>query len=141
MKTSFRFLSLVALLLGANLCLGQQPQSQTSAEKPGEKPAEKSKDEKKPPVLEEKSVPTKHTLKIGGQEIKYIATVGTILLKLEDGIFKVSIFYIAYIKDDVADFSKRPITFSFNGGLGSSSVWLHLGLLGPRRVEMGDAGA
>ena len=44
-------------------------------------------------------------------------------------------------KDDVSDASQRPITFSFNGGPGSSSVWLHLGLLGPRRVQMGDAGA
>src|SRR5215510_9540302 len=137
MKTSHRFLSFAAFLLGANPCLAQQPQSQASPEKPGEKAAEKPKDEKKPPVPEEKSVPTKHTLKIGGQEIKYTATAGTILLKLEDGTPKASIFYIAYTKDDVADASKRPITFSFNGGPGSSSVWLHLGLLGPRRVEMG----
>jgi len=79
-------------------------------------------------------------LKIGGQEIKYTATAGTILLKLEDGTPKASIFYVAYAKDDVGDASQRPLTFSFNGGPGSASVWLHLGLLGPRRVQMGDAG-
>jgi carboxypeptidase C (cathepsin A) len=51
---------------------------------------------------------------------------------------KASVFYIAYTKKDVEDIGKRPLTFSFNGGPGSSSVWLHLGVLGPRRVKMGD---
>lgn len=138
---SLSWLSCVALFVGVNLCLAQQPQSQPQPDKAAEKPAEKPKEEKKPPVPEEKSVPTKHSLKIGGQEIKYTATAGTILLKLEDGTPKASIFYIAYTKDDVSDPSQRPITFSFNGGPGSSSVWLHLGLLGPRRVQMGDAGS
>jgi carboxypeptidase C (cathepsin A) len=124
-------------------------------QKPEEKPAEKTdksakggdkkddkkdekKDEKKP---EEKMVQTKHAIKIGGQEIKYTATAGTILLKLEDGTPKASVFYIAYTKDDVSDTAKRPVTFTFNGGPGSASIWLHLGAFGPRRVEMGDAGA
>ena len=135
MKRFLRFLCSVALLLvGANLCFAQQQPPQP------EKPAEKPKEEKKPPTPEEKIVQTKHSLKIGGQEIKYTATAGTILLKLEDGTPKASIFYVAYTKDDVSDASQRPLTFSFNGGPGSSSVWLHLGLLGPRRVQMGDAG-
>lgn len=86
-------------------------------------------------------VQTKHTIRAGGQEIKYTATAGTIVMKLEDGTPKATIFYIAYTKDDVADASQRPITFTFNGGPGSSSVWLHLGVFGPRRVVMGDAGA
>jgi carboxypeptidase C (cathepsin A) len=122
--------------LGINLSPAQQP-PQPAPEKPTEKP----KEEKKPPAPEEKVVQTKHSVKIGGQEIKYTATAGTILLKLEDGTPKASIFYVAYTKDDASDASQRPITFSFNGGPGSSSVWLHLGLLGPRRVQMGDAGA
>src|SRR5260370_16458215 len=77
-----------------------------SAQKPEEKPAEKSaeksgdksdkaKDEKKP---EEKVVQTKHSIRIGGQEIKYTATAGTILLKLEDGTPKATVFYVAYSK-------------------------------------------
>src|SRR5260370_1709617 len=77
---------------------------------------------------------------MGGKENKYTATAGTILLKLEDGTPRASIFYVAYTKDDVSDASQRTLTFSFNGGPGSSSVWLHLGLLGPRRVQMGDGG-
>ena len=137
MKCSFRLPCFAAsLLLGANVCLAQQQQPPQA-----DKAAEKPKEEKKPPVPEEKIVQTKHSLKIGGQEIKYTATAGTILLKLEDGTPKASIFYVAYTKDDVTDASQRPLTFSFNGGPGSASVWLHLGLFGPRRVQMGDAGA
>jgi carboxypeptidase C (cathepsin A) len=108
------------------------------AEKSGEKKEEKKEEKKKP---EEKMVQTKHTIKIGGQEIKYTATAGTLLLKLEDGTPKASVFYIAYTKDDVSDTAKRPVTFTFNGGPGSASIWLHLGAFGPRRVEMGDAGS
>src|SRR6266702_773168 len=137
MKPPIRFLgSAAVLLLGLNLSFAQQ-QPTPSQDKAGEKP----KEDKKPPAPEEKIVQTKHSLKIGGQEIKYTATAGTILLKLEDGTPKASIFYVAYTKDDVGDASQRPLTFSFNGGPGSASVWLHLGLFGPRRVQMGDAGA
>ncbi len=129
MKSPIRFLSFAVLFLfSAGLCFAQQ-QPQAAPEKPAEKP----KDEKKPPVPEEKIIQTKHSVKIGGQEIKYTATGGTILLKLEDGTPKASIFYVAYTKDDVSDASQRTLTFSFNGGPGSSSVWLHLGLFGPRR--------
>src|SRR2546425_12561081 len=136
MKCCLRFLCFVALfLLGVSLCFAQQQ----PAPPPG-KPAEKPKEEKKPPVPEEKVVQTKHSLKISGQEIKYTATAGTILLKLEDGTPKASIFYVAYTKDDVSDASQRPLTFSFNGGPGSASGWLHLGLFGSPRAQMGDAG-
>jgi carboxypeptidase C (cathepsin A) len=136
MRVLFRFLSAATVLLsGTNLSLAQQPPQPTP-----NKAVEKPKDEKKPAAPEEKIVQTKHSLKVGGQEIKYTATAGTILLKLEDGTPKASIFYVAYTKDDVSDSSQRPLTFSFNGGPGSASVWLHLGLLGPRRVQMGDAG-
>jgi carboxypeptidase C (cathepsin A) len=54
---------------------------------------------------------------------------------------RATIFFVAYTRSDVDDPSARPITFSFNGGPGSSSVWLHMGALGPRRVEMGDVDA
>lgn len=91
---------------------------------------------------------TQHSVTIGGQTIGYTVTTGTIVLKQEsekDGASegekpKASVFFVAYSKNDVADASTRPLTFSFNGGPGSSSVWLHLGLLGPRRVLMDDVG-
>ena len=140
----YRYLGLTCaalILLGAAFSFAQQTE-QTPPEKPGEKAAEKPKEEKKTPAPpEDKVVQTKHSAKIGGQEIKYTATAGTILLKLEDGTPKASVFYIAYTRDDVSDSAKRPVTFTFNGGPGSASIWLHLGAFGPRRVKMGDAGA
>lgn len=102
--------------------------------------AEPSKPEAKAP--EEKTVVTTHTLTIGDRTIRYRATAGTILLrKDEKGTFepRASVFYVAYTLDG-ADTATRPVTFSFNGGPGSSSVWLHLGLLGPRRVLLKDFG-
>lgn len=94
-------------------------------------------------------VTTHHTITVaGGAELKYTVTAGRIVLRLEshsddkyDGaVAKAEIFVTAYTLDD-ADLHKRPVTFAFNGGPGSSSVWLHLGLLGPRRISMGDVGS
>lgn len=103
---------------------------------------EKKSDDKKPDAeaIEETQSVTHHTVTIGGATFPYTAKAGTILLKEEDGKKKASVFYVAYTKDGVSDLAQRPITFSFNGGPGSSSVWLHLGALGPRRVEMGAEG-
>ena len=82
---------------------------------------------------------THHSVTINEKELNYTATAGTLVLKAEDDKEgekpKASIFFVAYTLDDVEDASKRPVTFSFNGGPGSSSVWLHLGVLGPRRVQ------
>ncbi len=109
------------------------------------------KDEKKPEEKkEEKAAPkdnlveTKHSVTIGGKEIKYTVTAGTMVMKEETGDRekesegekpRAQMFFVAYTRDG-ANKTKRPITFSFNGGPGSSSVWLHLGVLGPRRVEL-----
>ena len=140
MLTRMRFtFAAIVLCFGAGLVAAQQPGGDKPAEKTGEKGAEKPKDEKKPP--EDKSVTTKHSVRISGQEVKYTATAGTMVLKLEDGTPKASIFYVAYTKDDAGDAAKRPITFAFNGGPGAGSLWLHVGALGPRRVEMGDVGS
>src|SRR5690349_6728203 len=92
-------------------------------------------------------VTTQHTLTVDGQELRYTATTGRIVLREEvvtDGKFdglkpKAEVFLTAYTLDD-ADAQERPVTFAFNGGPGSSSIWLHLGLLGPRRVVSGDVG-
>src|SRR5258707_15614996 len=119
MKCSHRFLSFAAsLFFGASFCFAQQPPQPAP-----EKPAEKPKDEKKPPVPEEKIVQTKHSLRIGGQEIKYTATAGTILLKLEDGTPKASIFYMAYTKDYVSDARPRPLTLRLNRRPWFRSPW------------------
>ncbi len=97
-------------------------------------------------IPEDNIIQTQHLLTIDGKPIHYTATTGTIVLKeesekdekAEGQKAKASIFFVAYTKDDLPDAAKRPITFAFNGGPGSSSVWLHLGLLGPKRVHMDD---
>jgi carboxypeptidase C (cathepsin A) len=90
-----------------------------------------------PPV--EKTSKTRHSMQINGKTLAYTATAGTLVLQKDDKPWA-SMFYIAYTRDDAPDAGKRPITFAFNGGPGSSSVWLHLGALGPKRVEMGPDG-
>jgi carboxypeptidase C (cathepsin A) len=82
---------------------------------------------------------TQQSITVDGKKIDYEATAATMLLKDEDGKPQASIFYIAYTKTG-EDAAKRPITFCFNGGPGSSSVWLHMGAFGPRRVSFTDDG-
>ncbi|GAA3696462.1 peptidase S10 [Nonomuraea antimicrobica] len=102
-------------------------------------------EELKPAAPADNLVTTSHTLPSGQS---YTATTGTMVLREEvitDGTFeglrpKAEVFVTAYTLDGAEPLS-RPVTFAFNGGPGSSSVWLHLGVLGPRRVVMGDAGA
>jgi carboxypeptidase C (cathepsin A) len=85
-------------------------------------------------------VVTQHRVTVNGQVINYTATTGYLTLREENGKERANIFFIAYTKDGVADPATRPITYSFNGGPGSSSVWLHMGALGPRRILMTDQG-
>jgi carboxypeptidase C (cathepsin A) len=84
---------------------------------------------------------TKHQLNLNGQVINYTATTGYLLLREENGKPKGKFFFVAYTKDGVTDPATRPVTFAFNGGPGSASVWLHMGALGPKRIEMTDFGA
>lgn len=92
------------------------------------------------PQITDKQVTTDHTVTIGGKVLGYKATTGTLVLKDQLDKSKATIFYIAYTKKDEGNHSKRPITFCFNGGPGSSSVWLHMGVFGPRRVAFDDKG-
>lgn len=85
-------------------------------------------------------VVTKHSVTVKGQVINYTATTGYLQLKTEDGKPKANIFFTAYTRDGVTNKSKRPITYTFNGGPGSSSVWLHMGVMGPKRVLFTDNG-
>ena len=111
-------------------------------------PAEVKKEPPPPPV--DVLSRTSHMIVINGEAIAYTATAGRLVLKAEDEKegekAKASIFFVAYTRDpgpgidEAAYAAGRPITFSFNGGPGSSSVWLHLGLLGPRRVVLEEDG-
>jgi carboxypeptidase C (cathepsin A) len=118
-----------------------------AADDPPPKPTEKPPDAKPKPdksekaESEEKKVETRHSVLIGGKKIDYMATAGTILLRDNENKPTATIFYIAYTRDGVEDRTKRPITYCFNGGPGSSSVWLQMGLLGPRRVHLAEDGS
>ncbi len=93
-------------------------------------------------------VTTRHKAKIGGKALTYTANCGTWVLKEEavkDGEqqadnSRASMFFTAYTLDGVKDKATRPITFCFNGGPGSSSVWVHLGVFGPKRVKLDKQG-
>ena len=140
--------ALAASAVPANLSAAEAPAKtedkppEHSAEKPADKAAgEPDKDKSKAGEPKEKLVESKHTVTINGQKIEYTAKAGTILLRDNEDKPTAAIFHIAYTKDGVGDLARRPITFSFNGGPGSSSVWLHMGLLGPRRVLLEEDGS
>lgn len=94
--------------------------------------------------VEDQLITTRHSITINGRTVDYTATAGIFVLQEEDGEGrakqKAKIFFVAYTLDGVEEPEKRPLTFSFNGGPGSSSVWLHMGLLGPQRVDLGQDG-
>lgn len=83
-------------------------------------------------------VVTHHSAMIAGKRIDYDATVGSIILRDTSDAPTGEVYYVAYTQRGVADQSRRPLMFAYNGGPGSSSVWVHMGLLGPRRVEIPD---
>ena len=93
------------------------------------------------PVPDEPPIVTKHEIRLDERAIKYTVTTGMMPIKNQvSGETEARMFFMAYTLDGVSDPSKRPLMFSFNGGPGSSSVWLHLGALGPKRVKMRDDG-
>ncbi len=128
----FRILSLTPMIL--TLSLGAL--AADDDKKPAKASAERSADAGK-----EKLTCTPHSITLDGAKLDYEATAGTLVVQEDDSKHKARMFFVAYTKSKVEDLSRRPIAFAFNGGPGSSSVWLHMGLLGPKRVELGDDGA
>jgi carboxypeptidase C (cathepsin A) len=110
-------------------------------DKAADKPADKPADAATPPAPKEESSVTDHSIKIGSQTIPYKATAATILIKNEKDEPTALIYSTAYTRSDVKDSSQRPIAFVYNGGPGSSSVWLHMGSFSPKRVVTVNAEA
>jgi len=106
----------------------------------GDNKDDKAPETPPPPHHEEISTETVHTVSINGTDVEYTATAGRMLLTEEEGKKRASFFFVSYVRNGVDDLAQRPIVFAFNGGPGSSSVWLHLGALGPRRVLLDDNG-
>ncbi len=101
----------------------------------GPKPAEGSEE-----IPEPRASVTGHQIEIGGENVAYTATAGYLIVDNAEQEPVAQFGYTAYARKGISDLSSRPITFAFNGGPGSSSIWLHMGVLGPRRVIVPDAG-
>ena len=127
--------SIFGLLLACAVSAAE-PEAPAPKEPDKGKPAENDKAKDKPRAVE-----TMHSLTLNGAALDYKAVAGTLPIRDAEGKTTADIFYIAYTKSGVADPAQRPVTFSFNGGPGSSSVWMHLGLLGPKRVKLAEDGS
>lgn len=103
-----------------------------------EKPATDGSAKPKQEESKDSVVTTKHSVVIAGNQISYDAMAGKLPLKDDALKSKAEVFFISYTRTGVEAAEKRPVTFCFNGGPGSSSVWLHLGMLGPKRIRFPD---
>jgi carboxypeptidase C (cathepsin A) len=83
---------------------------------------------------------SKHSIVVGGQTVQYDAVLGSEILRDDEGKATAELFYTAYFRTNVPNPSRRPIIFAYNGGPGSASFWLHMGIMGPRRVETPTVG-
>lgn len=133
---------MIASIVLSSLLLFQAPSGvprANSAQPTTETPTTSSQRPATPPPVEEQPVVTKHSARIGGKQVNYTVTTGFMPIRnAVSGETEARIFYMAYTMDNPP--AKRPLMFSFNGGPGSASVWLHMGALGPRRVKMLDDG-
>jgi carboxypeptidase C (cathepsin A) len=110
----------------------------TSPPQPEQKPGDNAKEEHYD-MTEVAPVVTHHQITLEGKGLKYTATTGRLPIKRGDGKIEAEMFFVAYSLDG-QEASKRPLTFAFNGGPGSASIWLHMGALGPRRVVLNAGG-
>ena len=83
---------------------------------------------------------THHSVRVGDETVEYDAVVGSIILRDDEERPTGQMFYTAYFRTGTADSSRRPVMFAYNGGPGSSSFWLHMGVMGPRRVRTPGTG-
>ena len=131
------------LLFALTFCATAQQDDEKPAATKAASPADQQKDKAPPkpdqPPAEKPPVVTHHEVRVGGKVLRYTATTGLMPLTDEDGKVDAHIFFIAYTLDNPGP-GRRPLTFSFNGGPGSASVWLHLGAIGPKRVKMQPEG-
>lgn len=122
MRTLSTFLSLFLLISLAAVTDSDQLQAQTRELDP------------------ESSVTTENEIRINGERVRYEATAGTQPVWGDDGEAHASLFYVYYRRTDVDDVDTRPLVFSFNGGPGSASVWMHIGYTGPKFLNIDDEG-
>ena len=124
MRTPLHFI--LTLVLSTALCSAQD-------KKPDKK-------EDKPEKEEPQEVSQERSVTLGGKKIDYTVTAAKLRLKNDKGEARADIFHVSYIRKGVKNPADRPVMFAFNGGPGSSAVWLHLGALGPRLVPTSPDG-
>ena len=83
---------------------------------------------------------TSHSIAVSGETVEYDAVVGSVILRDETNAATAELFYTSYMRTNDGDAAARPLIFAYNGGPGSASFWLHMGIMGPRRVETPDVG-
>ena len=98
--------------------------------------SEEKKEKEAKPIAPARAFVTQHSGRFNGQQVRYTATAGETYLRDKDGEPKASIFTFSYIKNDVSEAEVRPVTFIWNGGPGSASLWLHMGTFGPKRISV-----
>lgn len=125
-------LALLSLVSIASPAMADEPAKPVEAAKADVAKADAPKAEQS---VTQGRVPT-----LAGGYIDYTATAGTLIVRDGDDKPIASVGYVAYTKNGVKDPATRPVTFAFNGGPGSSSMWLHMGILGPKRIDTVDAG-
>ncbi|MGD2217428.1 MAG: hypothetical protein PVJ64_11750 [Gemmatimonadales bacterium] len=130
-RSSLALIFVCTLVLQAVPAAAQQPQrsAQASARAAGTEAD----------LLPDEPVVTQHSARINGQNVSYTAEAGWLPIR-DDGKATAKMFYIAYTRDGIQEVSSRPLIFSFNGGPGTASVWMHMGYTGPRRVVYDDDG-
>ncbi|HVC90505.1 MAG TPA: hypothetical protein VND66_07780 [Acidobacteriaceae bacterium] len=125
-------LAVLSVILAGTTVLAQA-QDKKPGEPTAQPPGAADADKPVPPPKEQSSV-TQHTLSLNGQTIHYTATAGNLIIRDDNGKPNGSVFYVAYTQDGVEP-KDRPVTFLYNGGPGSSTLWLHMGSFGPMRIE------
>ncbi len=115
------------------------PQSPAQRTGPAQNSSEEDEDEQHFDMAETAPSVTHHQLQVNGRVLRYTATAGRLPIKEAAGKTEALMFYVAYTLDG-ADPARRPLTFAFNGGPGSASIWLHMGALGPRKVVLQKQG-
>lgn len=139
-----RFTALQTLRLAAALCLCGAASHRLAAEPEAAVPEKEGGEEmpiKKEPLVavpKEAASVTHHQIKVGETTLSYTATAGNLVIHTGSEPI-VSMFYVAYALDGVKNLERRPVTFFYNGGPGSSSMWLHMGSFGPRKVDISNA--
>jgi carboxypeptidase C (cathepsin A) len=123
-------LPLLPILCSLSLLASAAPDAEKSAEAPKKEEVPKKEEAPPKPVIRESSVT------IEGKKIPYKVTTGKLQLKDDEGKPRASIFHVNYERTDTTDVTTRPVMFAFNGGPGSSAVWLHIGVLGPKIIKL-----